>query len=263
MKNAFFGGVSFLLLAAGVDYSQVLTRPSFEVASVKLAQPVRAASETDLFSQMFNAVKIDPAQVRLTNQTLESLISLAYRVKSFQISAPDWITAARYDIVAKIPGGASTDLVPEMLQSLLEDRIKLKCHRASKEFDVFVLSVREGGLKIPQKPADYRFSAKTTAWPQTMEALANDLPRGVGRPVVDKTGLHGEYMVPRDFSDLVTREVVRRRFPGTAAPESAPEIPSAGDIRLSLQALGLNLSPGKQPFPLLVVDHAEKTPTEN
>jgi uncharacterized protein (TIGR03435 family) len=264
MTNAFFRGAVVLLLAAGVDYGQGVTRPSFEVGSVKPAEPLRFDDEVDLFRQLYNAVKIDPAQVRLTNQTLEYLISSAYRVKTFQISAPAWISSARYDISAKIPDGVTTDLVPEMLQSLLEDRLKLKCHRDSKELDVFVLSVGEGGLKIPQKPADYKFSATAAAWPQKMESLANDLTRAVGRPVMDETGLPGEYMVPRDFRDSVSRAYIGSlHLPSSAAPEGVAAAPSAGDIRLSIQTLGLSLRPGKQSFPLLVVDHAEKTPTEN
>jgi uncharacterized protein (TIGR03435 family) len=263
MTNAFSRSAVVLLLAAGVGYGQGVIRPSFEVASVKPSQPARAASEADLLWQMSNAVRVDPAQVRFTDRTLEDLISSAYRVKSFQISAPEWISAARYDIVAKIPAGVAMDLVPEMLQSLLEDRFKLKCHRASKDFDVYVLSAREGGLKIPQKPADYKFTPTAAAGPQTMESLVNALSRGMGRPVLDQTGLHGEYMVPREFNSLVMRGSLGRYLPGAAAPEGATEVPSSGEIRLSLQDLGLSLNPSKQPLPLLVIDQAEKTPTEN
>jgi uncharacterized protein (TIGR03435 family) len=217
-----------------------------------------------VFNRHYNAgVKADPAQVRFTAKTLDDLISFAYRVKSFQLSAPEWMSAARYDIVAKIPAGVPTDLVPEMLQSLLEDRFKLTCHRASKDFDIYVLSAREGGLKIPPKPADYKFTRTSAAAPETMESLANALSRAMVRPVLDRTGLHGEYMVPQDFTSLVNEGLLGQYLPATAAPERAMELPSAGEIRRSLQALGLSLDPSKQALPLLVIDHAEKTPTEN
>jgi uncharacterized protein (TIGR03435 family) len=263
VTHQFFCRVAVLLVAAAVVHGQAVSRPSFEVASVKPSQPLHFEDEADLFRQMYEAARVDPAQVRLTNQSLEALIERAYRLKSFQISAPKWISEERYDIIAKIPDGVSTDLVPEMLQSLLEDRLQLKCHRESKEFDVFVLSVREGGLKIPQKPTDYKFSATAAAWPRKMEPLANELTRAVGRPVIDKTGLRGEYMVPRDFTNSVIKASVVRNFPESVSPDIAAETPAVSDLRLSLQAMGLSLNPAKQSSPLLVIDHAEKTPAEN
>ena len=271
MTNAFFGRAVVLLLAAAVGYGQGVARPSFEVASVKPSQDVNTMAggtsreaEAAIMTRLYNAgVKADPAQVRFTDQTLKDLISLAYRLKSFQISAPEWMSAAHYDIIAKIPAGMPTDLVPEMLQSLLEDRFKLTCHRASKDFDIYVLSAREGGLKIPPKPADYKFTRTSAAAPETMESLANALSRAMVRPVLDRTGLHGEYMVPQDFTSLVNEGLLGQYLPATAAPERAMELPSAGEIRRSLQALGLSLDPSKQALPLLVIDHAEKTPTEN
>lgn len=268
MTNAFFRGVVILLLAAAMDYGQGVTRPSFEVAAINPSEPLSTESnrlaEIDLFSRMVNGgVKADPAQVRFTFKTLAELIPLAYRVKSFQVSAPEWMSGTRWDIAAKMPAGASTDLVPDMLQSLLEDRFKLTYHRASKDFDVYVLSAGEGGLKIPPKPADYRFSRTNATVPETMESLAGALSRAMGRPVLDQTGLHSEYMVPRDFQSLVDKGAIGRMLPDSATSDSAMEIPSAGAIRRSIQALGLSLKPSKQPMPLLVIDHAEKTPTAN
>jgi uncharacterized protein (TIGR03435 family) len=271
MTNAFIRRVVVLLLAAAAGYGQGVTRPSFEVASVKpsedgntMAGGGSVEAEAAVFSRYYNAgVKADSAQVRFTYQTLKDLISLAYRVKSFQISAPAWMSAAHYDIIAKMPAGVPTDLVPDMLQSLLEDRFKLSCHRASKDFDLYVLSAKEGGLKIAQKPADYRFTRGSTAAPETMEALANALSGAMGRPVLDQTGIKGEYMVPQDFRSLVNKGLVGQHLSATAEPEKAMEVPSAGEFRRSLQVWGLSLDPSRQALPLLVIDHAEKTPTEN
>jgi uncharacterized protein (TIGR03435 family) len=256
--------VGLLYPPRGRAQSQTATTPlpKFEVASVKPSHGT--SDELGIYRQLAaGGVKVDPAQARFTFVALKDLISLAYRVKSFQISAPEWMGTARYDIIAKIPAGLPTGLVPEMLQSLLEDRFKLTSHRASKDFDLYVLSAEEGGLKIPQKPTDYKPTPKSAAVMETMESLANALSRAMGRPVLDQTGLHGEYMVPRDFMSLVTKRFAGQRLSATAEPEIAMEIPSAAEIRRSLQALGLSLDPSKQALPLLVIDHAEKTPTEN
>lgn len=208
-------------------------------------------------------MRADPAVVIFTARTLRDLISSAYRVRSFQVSGPEWMSGTRYDIAAKIPVGAPTNLVPEMLQSLLEDRFKLRYHRGSMDFKVYVLSAREGGLKVPQKPADYKFTRTGAAMPETMESLANELSQAMGRPVLDQTGLQGQYMVPEDFESLVTKASIGHSLPDTIAPDSALEIPSASEIRQSLQALGLSLDLSKQSLPLLVIDYAEKKPTEN
>jgi uncharacterized protein (TIGR03435 family) len=269
MTHAFTRRTVVVLLAVAVGYGQGVTRPSFEVASVK---PWQTASD-DRTSEMavllqyaygdVGTVKVDPGQARFTGVALKDLISFAYRVKSFQISAPGWMSDARYDIVAKVPSGLPTGLVPEMLQSLLEDRFKLTSHRATKDFDIYVLSAEEGRLKIPQKPADYKPTSTSVTVAETMEFLAGGLSRSMGRPVLDQTGLNGEYMVPRDFRSLVMRGSLGEQLSATAEPERAMEIPSAAEIRRSLQALGLSLDSRKQTLPLLVIDHAEETPTEN
>ena len=139
----------------------------------------------------------------------------------------------------------------------------LAFHRTSKDFDLYVLSVKEGGLKIPQKAADYKFTRGSTAAPETMEALANALSGAMGRPVLDQTGIQGEYMAPQDFRSLVIEGLVGQHLSATAEPEKDMEVPSAGEFRRSLQAWGLSLDPSRQALPLLVIDRAERTPTEN
>jgi uncharacterized protein (TIGR03435 family) len=46
-------------------------------------------------------------------------------------------------------------------------------------------------------------------------------------------------------------------------PADAASDPSEGGLFVAVQALGLKLEPRKLPLPLLVVEHLEKTPTEN
>jgi len=259
-----FPRLMVVLLSGAAAYGQGATRPSFEVASIHLSPPLATDSrrELDLFMRLSNnGVKADPSQVRYTYKTLRELIPIAYRVEGFQVSAPEWMGDAHYDITAKIPDGVSTDLAPEMLQSLLEDRFKLTYHRVSKDVDLFVLSAAAGGPKIPRKPSDYKFSRNSTESPQTMDSLATSLAHALGRPVLNQTGLDGEYMVPHDFRTLLIRATVGQM--GVAAADDAMEVPSANDIRRSVQAFGLSLEPGKRAFPLLVIDHAERTPTEN
>ena len=81
---------------------------------------------------MFIGMSADRAIVKYTNITLRDCIRGAYRVRDFQIVGPDWMTKARFEINAKLPPGASTDQIPEMLQALLEERFKLEIRREQK-----------------------------------------------------------------------------------------------------------------------------------
>ena len=86
--------------------------------------------------------------------SLDNLIAIAYRVKRYQISGPDWMASERFDIAAKLPAGAAEKEIPEMLQALLEDRFQMKMHRESRELPVYALVVGKGGPKMQESPAD-------------------------------------------------------------------------------------------------------------
>ena len=49
----------------------------------------------------------------------------------------------------------------------------------------------------------------------------------------------------------------------SARPADAASDPSGGSIFASIQALGLKLEPKKEPLDIIVVEKAEKMPTEN
>jgi uncharacterized protein (TIGR03435 family) len=106
----------------------------------------------------------------------------------------------------------------------------------------------------------------------SMKSFAEMLSVGVvDRPVVDKTGLTGNYELAVDISREEAMNVVRasvsylpiggddaRTSPGGAASD-----PSGSSIFSSIQNLGLRLEARKLPLDMLVVDHIDKSPTEN
>src|SRR5947199_7819486 len=83
----------------------------------------------------------------------------SYRLKYYQVIAPDSLGSDRFNIAAKLPAGATRDQVPEMLQSLLADRFKLKPHREPRDFPVYALIIGKGGLKIKESAAEPEASA--------------------------------------------------------------------------------------------------------
>ena len=150
--------LTLALLFAPLVFSQTLKRLQFEVASVRpVATLVGAGAQTPANAQ------VNPRQVRLTYLTMRDFITRAYRVRAYQVIGPEWIMSERYDINATLPEGATTAQVPEMLQSLLEDRFGLKVHQSQKEFTVYTLSRNKRPFTLTEvQPRDSDNQVATT-----------------------------------------------------------------------------------------------------
>jgi uncharacterized protein (TIGR03435 family) len=125
---------------------------AFEVASIKPAEPLSV--ERMMAGQQHISANVDAARVDFSDLSLAELIRAAYRGKLYQISGPDWMTTARFDVVAKLPEGAKADQVPEMLRTLLEERFHLALHNSSKEMPVYALVVGKDGSKLKESTPD-------------------------------------------------------------------------------------------------------------
>jgi uncharacterized protein (TIGR03435 family) len=258
MKQAAF------FFVAAVVFGQ--TPPAFEVASIKPAPPI--TPDTFRNGPPHLGVKLDKARADFGGMGLLSLIAYAYRVKSYQISGPDWMNTERFDIIANLPEGGTPEQAPEMLQALLADRFKLTLHRDSKEFPVYALIVGKNGAKLTPKPADYDRTVKSNVRPMTLEGYASLLSGAVDRPVVDLTELKGEYMLSMEvmMRGLMNRAKAQAErqaatMNGRGPSETASDPDS--DAFATVQSLGLKLEPRKLPMPYLIVDRLEKTPTGN
>jgi uncharacterized protein (TIGR03435 family) len=122
--------------------------PAFEVASVKPAAPI-----TGNFIRVMmrgGPGSNDPGQITYTNVTLKNVLMNAYGVKGFQISGPGWLDSERYDIVAKLPRGATKEQFMVMLQNLLAERFKLTLHREKKDLPMYALVVGKNGPKLKE-----------------------------------------------------------------------------------------------------------------
>jgi len=115
-------------------------------------------------------------------------------------------------------------------------------------------------------------NVRMTASKQPMSGLAEDLSRQLDLPVVDMTGLTGNY----DFTLYLSPEgLAGMRLPVGLAPPpgeggggmpaaSTPDAQSSPSLFSALQEqLGLKLEQRKGPVDLLVIDHLEKVPIEN
>jgi uncharacterized protein (TIGR03435 family) len=221
----------------------------------------------------------DPSIVRYGNLTLRDAIRGAYKVNDFQIAGPDWMSKVRFQVDAKLPAGATTDQIPEMFQALLEERFKLTWRREPKEMPVYALLVGKDGpkLKPPQEmPPNQSMAMGTDGKPRagvvfggslaqmtltapraSLLTLVGIASRFTSRPVVDATGIEGDY----DFTITFAAETdagLPEGFQGNPAlSEPAPSLAEA------VKKYGLRIEPRKQTIDMLVITHVEKTPTEN
>ena len=134
------------LLATGIVFAQAGPKPEFEVASVR---PSQAAPGNGVNV----GLRMDGSQAHIAALTLQDYLAMAFRVKHYQISGPDWIGTTRFDINAKLPAGSNSDQIPEMLQVFLADRFGLKIHREPKELPVYALILGKTPLKLQKSAA--------------------------------------------------------------------------------------------------------------
>jgi uncharacterized protein (TIGR03435 family) len=139
----------------------------FEVASIKPAPQLTPALMQS--GKVHIGMNIDGARVDIGGLPIMSLLPQVFRVKQYQISglAPgmDFMNTDRWDILAKLPDGATEDQVPDMLLALLVDRFKLAYHRENRERPVYALVVGKAGTKLkdasPEPDAPVPDSAST------------------------------------------------------------------------------------------------------
>src|SRR5450759_2140572 len=96
----------------------------------------------------------DPGQITYSNVSLKNVLMNAYAVKGYQINGPKWLDSERFDIVAKIPKGATKEEFKLMLQNLLAERFKLTLHHETKELPMYALVVGKGGSKLKESVDD-------------------------------------------------------------------------------------------------------------
>jgi uncharacterized protein (TIGR03435 family) len=278
------GGILFLVAVVGgvVAWGQTEALhadgplPSFEAAVIRqpdLSHPVRV---------------YPPGVTEQTYITgrLKMLIALAYHVsvvpKYFGVlNAPDWTDKTNYTIHVKIPGEIfekmqkmtlreRRDEQDLMTQSLLAERFKLKVHFERRGEPVYDLVIAKGGPKLPPpidstpgppsadgKPEANLFAGASLN-PKTGVFIRRNLPldsifRVVccgmdGRPVVNKTGLTGNYTVTLNL--------------GLGTSDDNGQVTEGSIFSMAEEQLGLKLIPSKAMVEVVVVDHVEM-PTEN
>jgi len=236
-------------------------QPAFEVASIKpvdLDERLRSRS-------MHLGMKFDGARADFGAVSLRELLQYGFRVNSFQIVGGGDLEP-RFDVLAKIPFGATADDAPAMVQQLLVERFGLTFHWDRKEFPVYALVVDPKGSKLRPRSPDFDREANR-ALPleqhlasMRLDRFASEVAYFLDKPLVDQTGMQGEYLVP---SGRMAGLLEQRSRAMTAAHDSGQAfVPDYSSVLALLADLGLKAESRKMPFPVLVIEKLEKSPTE-
>jgi uncharacterized protein (TIGR03435 family) len=283
----------FLCLVAAVSVFLFTARPNaqnagpaFEVASVKANKSGNPGGFGILPGGTLRAERV----------TLTELISAAYGrtlpLYRFQIvGGPDWMDTDRFDVVAKWQtdaGPGTAEPRPEqmflMLRKLLAERFKMAAHEETREAPIYVLALAkpDGSLgprlrrsettcplpdpSSPPPSAAFAGQCVYTVGYGVLKGRGTPIARlalslanfyGIGRLVVDRTGLTGGFDMDMEWAPLV-----QFRQPGNLDPpaDAADRPVNAGStIFVALQEqLGLKMDSQRGPVPIVVIDRADK-----
>jgi len=220
------------------------TSTSFEVASIRIDGPEHGLTAFPTF----------PAtQFIAENMSMTLLVSAAFGISDNTISAkPDWFDSTFYSVKAKPEGDTALtyDQYKPLLQQMLKQRFKLAVHHETRDVPGYVLVVAKDGpkLKPGKETAAYGYILPDglQSPSESIGSLAAMLARPLGRPVIDKTGIAGNYEINLSYA------------PAASTDSTLPSIFTAVQ-----EQLGLKLESQKVPQDFLVIDHIEKVPTEN
>jgi uncharacterized protein (TIGR03435 family) len=282
---------AFVLIAAAQGQGQVGTpipspfpgpEESFEAASVK---PNRSGADSWEFDSPPGRVTGTNVVLRDLIRFAYNIYGGDWDIR---IAGPEWIKTARFDIEATTAGAVPQARAMSMLRRLLAERFALKVHHENRERPVYELvRARPDGRLGPQitsndidcaalatanqaaiavgKPPMSTFdpSKRPTCGSRstgpneissgafTMEQLAMQLSRPVGRPVINRTNLTGGF----DFDLRWTP--VQPTLDGGGQDTFGPSIFTALE-----EQLGLKLIPATGPVQVLVIDSVSQ-PTAN
>jgi uncharacterized protein (TIGR03435 family) len=259
--------------------------PRFEVATIK---PNHSGPGNTMVGALGHGAPGD--RFIATNMTIQALICWAFAGTSVplpenQVSGgPSWINSERYDIDAKLEDSQAAKLakpdnilqVRLMVQSLLADRFKLVAKDTTVTRPVYALVLAKNGSKLRETVPGSSSPIQSEGHPVQLSAspgeiIAHGTPinalvrllshSGLDRPVVDETGLKGEYDFELKWNPDVDAPGITQR----PSPEagSAPPDTSGPSLFTAIQdQLGLKLKATKGPLEELVIVDVRR-PSEN
>ena len=253
--------------------------PKFASVFIK---PHPAENQGFMMQKMMMAPVRDGGGFTARGISLHSLLRGAYMVQDTQIvGEPDWAKSEKYDIDAKADPSVAEQTrnlgdqqdrlrAQQMLQQLVTDYFKVSLHQEVQDQTVYELVVGEGGSRLQRAPESKKMAmmrmgiGELNSEGTPLDLLVAQLSQRLGRTVVDKTGLKGNYVFNLHWTpDADEQARIRAAAPGL--PEPGVDKPSASGPPLMTaveEQLGLKLQPTTERVPVLIIDHAEQ-PAQN
>jgi len=222
--------LALLLPVALVSASGQTPAPAkteFEAASIRVNPPrtgFHFASESTASGGPGTA---DPGLFRCTGCSLATLISKAFDLRDYQFPGKSSLGDRTFDVMAKVPAGATPAEFRTMQQNLLKERFSLTFHFQEKSLRGYHLVIAKNGSKLhesdntehPKAPASgeqhgfgpgaghaheglvaFGGTASFRGNHQTTADLARLLADQLSLPVDDQTGLTGSYDITLSWS---------------------------------------------------------------
>jgi uncharacterized protein (TIGR03435 family) len=165
--------------------------PDFQV----VIKPIQVSHTGTFYKPGANRISGDGAPVQLMIQT-------AWQTDAKHLDTRDKLSGGMYRFAAVVPKGRELELFPA-LQDALQRSFGFRARWEEQERDVLVLT-RDGSAALNESAADPLFTfsrGKITMKKQSTAKLADTLPNGLRKPVVDETGLHGLYDFDLEYRD--------------------------------------------------------------
>jgi uncharacterized protein (TIGR03435 family) len=259
------------------DVSAAATLPAFDAASIRPNATAGPGGRSGGAMQ--------PQRFVVQNATLKTIVRRAYGTTGQapgntldlldqQVAGgPDWVTSDKFDVTATTTAPAEPAQMRLMVQRMLAERFQMKAHWEKREMPVYLLATaRQDGrlgpgltLKSEAECAEGRREGpplncgaiqfgpgRLITGGVPMEWLVSTFTNvpvitGIDRPVLDRTGLKGNYAFTLNFAPPQSTN------PGSDRPQFAAALQ---------EQLGLKLEAAREPVDVLVIDSVER-PTPN
>jgi uncharacterized protein (TIGR03435 family) len=230
------------------------SRKEFEVVSVKRSLDVEHVMQSGWRYLRYEGTRFS------ANVSVGDYIAWAFpeiRSDRWDTREPDILTYYfRIDAVA--PAGTTIDEARFMLRTVLTDRLGLQYSFEDRSTPVFNLVAGKGPLKLTPADGPTQNPRMNAHGPASMDSqsaplsvLAGFLSGYAGRPVVDKTGIQGNFVLNIDWH-------VEMHASMSEGHGLDPTVAIRG-----VKDLGLNLEPATEMRQYMVIRHMNREPTPN
>jgi uncharacterized protein (TIGR03435 family) len=187
------------------------------------------------------------------NSALREIIQRAYGIGPQELEGPAWLNEVKLDLVGKSAQPATDAQLWAMVRPLLADRFKMTYHSEAREVSGLAMVIGKKGHKLKASEGGSNNLAMTDGVFRgsnvTLGRLAALLSAVMRRPVRDETGLDGTY----DF--LINTKAY--------ADQGGPQDLASLAVTAVREELGLQLEARKFEAQIMVIDHIERTPSDN